>query len=251
MLRDPPSPAAWNMAVDEALARSVGAGEGVLRIYRWSRPTLSLGRNQPARERYDPEAPGPLGAEIVRRPTGGREVLHDRELTYAVVIPVRALGGLREAYGTINAALVAAVRSLGIDAHTAPDAAPVLGLDAGACFGAPAPGEVTAHGRKLVGSAQVRIGRALLQHGSLLLAPPTIPLDALRAHPAREDAAGVTLSELVPGPLPFARVSAAVESALAGTFGGRWERGALDDREREAAEGLLEKYGSSAWTWRR
>jgi lipoyl(octanoyl) transferase len=104
------------MAVDESLARSERDDEGVLRIYRWSRPTLSFGRNQPARQRYDPLAARVLGVEVVRRPTGGREVLHDRELTYSVTAPLEILGGSRAAYRTLNEALVRALRSMGAPA---------------------------------------------------------------------------------------------------------------------------------------
>src|SRR5690606_669373 len=108
------------------------------------------------------------------RPTGGREVLHDRELTYAVVVPLRAFGGLRALHRLVNGALVEALRSLGVAADLAPPDGRALRPDAGPCFGGPAEGEVTVGGRKLIGSAQVRVGGAVLQHGSLRLAPPSL-----------------------------------------------------------------------------
>jgi hypothetical protein len=261
------------MAVDEALARCRAPGEAVLRVYRWSRPTLSFGRNQPARGRYDDGIAPLLGGDVVRRPTGGREVLHDRELTYAVVLPLRALGGLREAYIQVNAALVEALRSLGVAAEAAPRRGSVPSPSAGACFAEAAPGEVTVGGRKLVGSAQARVDGSLLQHGSLLLAPPTLSLGAFKAPPgvgerAREGAPGgrhgpwegaemdgaVTLSELLePGHRGhgFSVVAGAVESALAGSFGGEWRRGGLLPEEVEVARSILPHYQSSTWTWRR
>ena len=91
---DPPRDGAANMAVDHALAETADPDAGWLRLYRWTRPTLSLGRNEPAAGFYDFERAGRLGIDVVRRPTGGRGVLHDAELTYAVVAPVAA-GGLR------------------------------------------------------------------------------------------------------------------------------------------------------------
>ncbi|HSR42176.1 MAG TPA: hypothetical protein VLL48_08395, partial [Longimicrobiales bacterium] len=158
------------MAADHALARDLPSDQAVLRLYGWSGPTLSLGRNEPARGRYDPDLARRLGVALVRRPTGGRAVLHHREVTYAVAAPVAPFGGLRSAYRAINAALVRGLARLGVPAGLAGSDAAGGGLapDAGACFRAPAPGEVVVGGRKLVGSAQVRFGGTLLQHGSIL-----------------------------------------------------------------------------------
>ncbi len=247
-------------------------------MYRWSRPTLSFGRNQPARGRYDEGVAPLVGGEVVRRPTGGREVLHDRELTYAVVLPLRALGGLREAYLQVNAALVEALRSLGVAARAAPRTGAAPPPSAGDCFAEAAPGEVTVGGRKLVGSAQARVDGSLLQHGSLLLAPPTLSLAAFRAPPGvgergpgprragppegpggpgpggSEAAGAVTLAELLePGHRGhgFPVVAGALESALAGRFGGEWRRGELLPGEMEVARSILPHYQSPSWTWRR
>src|SRR5215213_2662474 len=102
LLDTPPAPGAWNMAVDEALAESVRRGGApVLRVYRWSPPCLSLGRNQPARGRYRLDALAARGIDVVRRPTGGRAVLHDRELTYAAALPEALFGGPRPAYAAV------------------------------------------------------------------------------------------------------------------------------------------------------
>ncbi|HEV2149493.1 MAG TPA: hypothetical protein VGR37_18985, partial [Longimicrobiaceae bacterium] len=101
------------MAVDAALAESVRQGGlPVLRFYRWDPPCLSLGRNQPAAGRYDLDALRARGVDVVRRPTGGRAVLHDRELTYSVAVADGALGGPRECYAAVNRALVAGLRRL-------------------------------------------------------------------------------------------------------------------------------------------
>ena len=246
------------MAVDEALARAGRSGEGVLRIYRWFRPTLSLGRHQPALDRYDPLAARSLGVDVVRRPTGGREVLHDRELTYSVSVPLDGPGDLRSTYHLVNRALVAALASLGVPARLAVSDGPTPEPDAGACFRTPAEGEVEVEGRKLVGSAQVRIGDRVLQHGSLLLGASSVSLEALRLpgddHERFQESGSpgfTTLDRLVPGPMAFSRVAAAVEAAMAGTMGGHWGRGELLGEEREVASRLLEQYQSSRWTWRR
>ncbi|HTE21113.1 MAG TPA: lipoate--protein ligase family protein, partial [Armatimonadota bacterium] len=168
LLDTPPAPGAWNMAVDEALADSVRAGgPPVLRVYRWSPPCLSLGRNQPSGG-YDRDEIARRGLDVVRRPTGGRAVLHHRELTYSVAAPQGVLGGPRQAYSAINRALVAGLARLGVPAHLQPageQRAPLPSL--APCFEQPVEGEVTAAGRKLVGSAQRTDRGVLLQHGSL------------------------------------------------------------------------------------
>src|SRR5690606_17704432 len=111
---------ATNMALDHALLESVKAGgPPVLRLYRWDPPTLSFGRNQPARGLYDHAAARARGIAFVRRPTGGQAVLHGDELTYAVVASIGALGKPREAYRRINGALVGGLRELGVGAGLA------------------------------------------------------------------------------------------------------------------------------------
>jgi lipoate-protein ligase A len=157
------------MAFDDALlADAERTGRPTLRLYRWSPPCLSFGRNEPARSRYDRAAIERRGLDVVRRPTGGRAVWHDAEVTYAVTASVTAFGTLAESYRAIHARLAAALRALGAPAELAPPRR-ASHLGAGPCFAAPAGGEVVVAGRKLIGSAQVRRGTAFLQHGSILL----------------------------------------------------------------------------------
>ena len=150
------------MTIDEGLlAESVRSGGAFLRLYRWDPPTLSIGRNQPAVF---------AGVPIVRRPTGGQAVWHEHEVTYAVAAPIALFGSLRKAYGEIHSRLAAALRSLGVDAVLAPGHPAVRPSDRPtSCFASAVGGEILVHGHKLVGSAQVRMCDALLQHGSILL----------------------------------------------------------------------------------
>lgn len=163
---------AENMGSDAALlAESNVTGQAFLRLYHFDPPCLSLGRNEPA-DRYDQAAIDRLGLDVVRRPTGGRAVWHQDEVTYAVVAPIAIFGGLRKAYHAIHERLTAAIRSLGVDATLArhqpsPSSTPLH--HPAACFAIPARGEVLVAGRKLIGSAQVRMRSAFLQHGSILL----------------------------------------------------------------------------------
>ncbi len=257
ILRDGPGAGAWNMAFDEALARTCRPGEGVLRTYAWSRPTLSFGRNQRARGVYDMESGRTLGADMVRRPTGGREVLHDRELTYAIVLPLadRRVGAARELHRLVGGALVEALRALGVPATQASDGIRAPHPDEGPCFGMPGAGEVEAGGRKVVGSAQGRFGGALLQHGSILMAPSTLSLSALRAaevvlqEQVFEPPSGI--AGLLGRPPGVSEVRGVVEAAFAGAFGGSWEVGQARPMERDAAEELMARNRSVEWTWRR
>lgn len=249
VVRDPPRSGARNMAIDHALAETLEPGRGVLRLYGWVQPTVSFGRNEAAVGRYSLRVAGTSGIDCVRRPTGGRAVLHSAELTYAVVTPVRALGGARLAYRLINEALAGALRSLGADVALAGPAAAVS-PDAGPCFRAPAEGEVVADGRKLVGSAQARIGGALLQHGSILLAGDQSALGALFGEEA-VDEPPATLLRLV-GNVAEGIVAEAVETSMAEVLGGRWSAGTYEAPETAAADRLEhERYGEDSWTWRR
>lgn len=253
LVLDGASPGARNMARDHALAEALDPGRGVLRLYRWTRPTLSFGRNEPALELYDRDAVERGRNDVVRRPTGGRAVFHHHEVTYAAVTPLRALGGVRESYRLVNAALVRGLAELGVTADIAPGpsgerAAPV---SAGPCFREPAEGEVTVEGRKLVGSAQARIGRGLLQHGSILLDDDQDVVERLVRSGGREPASRpATLGHVMgstPGPND---VADAVVAGFRAVMGGRWDGVPPDTADAE--ERLVEeRYAREEWTWRR
>lgn len=260
-----------NMAVDQALLDAVAAGgPPVIRLYRWSPATLSFGRNQPARGLYDEEAAAARGIAFVRRPTGGQAVLHDHELTYAVVAPVEVIGKPRTAYRRINAALLAGLGELGIAAALAGgEAGRPGGLDAGAadgveeapsapswadaCFRRPEPGEVVAGGRKLVGSAQRTHARTILQHGSILLSGTQAPAEELLlTGRAGQVAAGWTTVESELGRRP--EIEGLVTALVTGfevTLGITLARSTLTSRERAGAGELRGRFGAREWTWRR
>ncbi|MEX2048409.1 MAG: biotin/lipoate A/B protein ligase family protein [Gemmatimonadota bacterium] len=255
LLRDEPRSGSRNMALDHALALRLAPSEGVVRLYGWERPTVSLGRNEPAKGLYTLEAMASAGVGAVRRPTGGRAVLHWRELTYAVVAPVDAWGGLREAYFGINLVLAEAIRGLGAPAEVVGGRAPTP-LDAGPCFQAPAAGEIVVRGRKLVGSAQMRLEGALLQHGSILLDDDQGLLGRLRTdgpgnRAAPESVAPATLRAEA-GHVGIDDLTDAVAMSLRGGFGGTWGPEGYRSSEIETADRLeAERYACDSWTWRR
>lgn len=238
------------MALDHALADHVGTGEAVLRLYRWAPHTISFGRNEPTAGRYDTEAATAEGLAFVRRPTGGRAVLHAHEVTYAVVAPIRAMGGVRRAYRRINEGLVDGLRALGVPAAVSEGGA-VLAPDAGPCFRTPAPGEVVVEGRKLVGSAQVRLGGALLQHGSIILRGDQSAVARLSGD-APDEAPPAAVESVLGRPMDPGEVEAAVSEGLRRAVGGKWDEGGYLPTELERADELERtKYATDAWTWRR
>jgi len=243
---------AWNMAVDEALIEAVDAGTspGVVRFYRWRPACLSLGFSQPFAV-ADAAFCAANGVSLVRRPTGGRAVLHQHELTYSVAAPLgrgRFGTDLQAVYRDICRALVAGLRQAGVPAGLA--GAPAGGMTnptaAVPCFIGPAAGEVVANGRKLVGSAMRKIGNSILQHGSILegwdgrLQAGCLGLADDRALRA----AVVTLAELLGAVPEPATLIAALKAGFSATLGVVFEGSTLTDAERARAALLArERYG--------
>ena len=240
---------AHNMALDHALAMSARRGDGVLRLYSWTSKTVSFGRHEPVNGVYDRSAADSAGIGFVRRPTGGRAVLHDAELTYGVVLPDRTYGGPKGVYTKIHEGLAHGLNQLGVEAEVAAGGV-VLTPDAGPCFQVPAPGEVVVAGQKLVGSAQVRIGNALLQHGSIILDGDQSELNLLNSTDDRVQAPA-TLRALV-GEVSTWDLAEAITGGLQVALGGEWNEGEYRSGEVEEAEWLeTERYGNDEWTWRR
>ena len=266
LLVDPPAPAARNMAVDEAMLWAVESGLAppTLRLYRWAPPAVSLGYFQEWDQSLNERACQEEGVDVVRRPTGGRAVFHDDEVTYAVVLPPdHPVGGrsVMEGYRRISEALVAGLRRLGIDAKLArPPAGPApRGREAlaGACFDAASRYELEWEGRKIVGSAQLRrASGAVLQHGSIplrfdpertarLLAPGGRGERFLRLI-LRERAAG--LSDAAGRDVGFDEACAAIIAGFAETLGVQWQQGSLSQDEQALARRLeAERYGLDAY----
>jgi lipoyl(octanoyl) transferase len=254
LFASPPADGATNMAIDEALLRRAQrTGEAVYRLYSWSSPTVSLGRNQTAHGHYDLGLACARGVDFVRRPTGGRAILHHREITYSVAAPVAEFGSLGESYRAINRLLVEALRLHGVVAREAeaPDRTPIPGTTP--CFEAPAAGELVAGGgtggRKLVGSAQVREGDAFLQHGSILVDDDQQLLAELGARAPSMPPA--TLRELTGREVTVHEFAASLAAALTG-LGAAPLTLTLDTSLLEEVDLLIRtRYAVADWTWRR
>ena len=196
-----PRSGAENMARDSALqARAARTGETVFSIYSWTRPTLSFGRHQPAAGLYDVERIRSANVDVVRRPTGGRAILHDHEVTYSVTAPVKDAAPLRETYARINRILLDGLRRLGVDVELASPAERAPAPSTRPCFETPGEGELVARGSKLVGSAQWRDEGALLQHGSILVDDDQSSLPSFAAAAAAAVAGTGPQSDSIPRP---------------------------------------------------
>jgi lipoate-protein ligase A len=161
---------ATNMAIDVALmAHARATGEATLRIYAWSRPTLSFGRHERTRGRFDAARLRAAGVDVVRRPTGGRALLHHREVTYSVTARVDDAQALRERSDAINGRLLRALDRLGVAAAPWARRLQTPSPGTSACFAEPNRGEIVVDGRKLIASAQFVEDGAFVQHGSILL----------------------------------------------------------------------------------
>ena len=252
LLVSPPADGPANMAIDESLLLRAGRrGETVVRVYTWGRPTVSLGRNQPARGCYDLQLAQRRGIDFVRRPTGGRAILHHREITYSVAAPIAAFGSLPESYRAINRLLLVALRSLGVGAEEAasPSRAPLPSL--APCFDMPVLGELVANGRKLVGSAQVRDGDAFLQHGSVLVDDDQQMLSELLVD-GGSVSPPATLRALTGRSVTGEEFAAAIASAIGGADGSVPRPLELDESlSRDVRNLVRTRYSDAGWTWRR
>lgn len=252
LLLTPPLPAGDNMALDEALlARARLTGEHVLRVYEWDRPSLSLGRNQRARGSYDLDRAAEAGVVIVRRITGGRALLHHREITYSVTGPASASGSLRESYAWINRLLLDGLSRLGVMASVVERGKRAAVPDATPCFEVPSAGELVVDGRKLVGSAQWRDAGAMLQHGSILVEDDQPLAASLLLIPVPAPPRPATLHEVI-GRVPDAEeIMDALGRALQFRTGDAAVPLQIDDVLAASAATLRERYLSDSWTWRR
>ena len=258
-----PQTGAYNMAVDETLLEQVAAGARppTLRLYRWHPFCLSLGYGQAAAD-VDQVRLAARGWDLVRRPTGGKAILHGDEVTYSVALPLEdelARGDVLESYRRLSEGLMAALVLLGLTpvsekAHAQTSArGPV-------CFEVPSHYEITVHGRKLIGSAQVRRRAGLLQHGTLPLYgdiasicevlpyESEVERDAARVH-VRARAA--TLQDVLGRRVDEQEAMAALAAGFEQTFSITFTEGELTAEEQAQVEKRARTYLDAEWTHKR
>jgi lipoyl(octanoyl) transferase len=265
LIEHPPSKGAWNMAVDEAILESVyqGASMPTLRLYAWEPACLSLGHAQPFEE-VNKQALVANGWEVVRRPTGGRAILHVDELTYAVIAPEReprVAGGVLSGYLRLSQALLQVLEILGLD----PEAKEKHPHEKSkkknpVCFEVPSNYEITVNGKKLIGSAQARRKEGVLQHGALplygdltrIVTALQFESEAKRAQAESRLLAHATTVELELGKIVSWRdASEAFKQAFESMLNLELVPGNLTkDEKRQAEELMKQKYAHPSWTER-
>jgi lipoate-protein ligase A len=267
LLRTFPAQGAWNMAVDEAILESAGTGAvpPTIRLYAWSPPCLSLGYAQPTSD-VNFESLDSFGWDIVRRPTGGRAILHTDELTYSISgmnLEPQLVGSVLESYQRLSLGLLEALRLMGVEADTpriSSESNPNSNFNP-VCFEVPSNYEITVAGKKLIGSAQARRKSGVLQHGSLpLYGDLTRILDVLNFSAAQtRDAAkknlidhATTLEQAMGYKGDWWVTSYAFEAAFKKTLKINLQKMDLTPREgRRAFELYNQKYNHQDWTMKR
>jgi lipoate-protein ligase A len=252
LLMSPPATGRRNMAVDEAILGAVAAGHAppTLRLYAWEPACLSLGHAQSA-EVVDAEALADAGWDVVRRPTGGRALLHTDEVTYSIAgleTTSGLAGGVLPSYRQLSRGLHAGLTRLGL--HPDPPALAVRGeVDRlnPVCFEVPSAYEITVGGKKLIGSAQLRRRGSVLQHGSMpLCGDLTRVVQGLRYpdEDSRRQAAGrllqhaTTVEQLLGRIVPFDEAAMALVQGFADALGWSISRGDLTPEERSSSAEL-------------
>jgi lipoyl(octanoyl) transferase len=235
-----------------------------LRLYSWEPACLSLGYAQPASD-VDLDAIDRYGWGLVRRPTGGRAILHTDELTYAVIGPQdepRLAGSVLESYQVLSRALLVALHQLGIpaQAQAKPISAPGADPKGPVCFEVPSNYEITVDGRKLIGSAQSRRKNAVLQHGSFPLYGDLRRITQALSFPdelSRRQAAerlherATTAEEILGQPLNWETAALAFEEAFKAALNLDLHLADLSNEEQARAKDLVEnKFAHPGWTKR-
>ncbi len=257
---------ARNMAVDSAIAGAVGSGRqpATLRLYGWQPHCLSLGYGQRIRD-ADTDTLRQRGWDLVRRPTGGKAILHGDELTYSLCLPLDhplASGDIVESYRRLSAGLLRALDILGLSASANPADCGARSQPAGpVCFVQPSHYEILVGGRKLIGSAQLRRKGVVLQHGTLpisgdvgrichVLSFTTAEERAMRLARTRERA--LTLERALARAPSWAEVASALERGFVDAFELDMRPGKLSASEAADTERLIhEKYSNPDWTGKR
>jgi lipoate-protein ligase A len=273
LLIDQPADGATNMARDEAIlaGHAEGAAQPTLRLYRWHPACLSLGRFQRA-DAIDRAACARAGVAIVRRPSGGRALLHDAELTYAIVAradhPLFGDRSILATYHQISLALQAGLRRLEVAAELTPVArherrktkdersavssfvVRPSSFGSAACFDTSAAFELTVAGRKLAGSAQTRRSGCILQHGAIPFSAHAARLAALLRQPP-DDLGGkmIALDQAAGRPIGFEQLAEALVAGFRDVWGITFERGELSQHEQREEARLIAKYTDQRWTY--
>ena len=267
-----------NMAIDEAImiAHREGLVLPTIRFYQWSPPAVSLGYFQDLKKEINIDACQGMGIDIVRRPTGGKAVLHDKELTYSFVIRENhplVNDSILETYKKISGGIIRGLSYLGIKAVLVPlreklnnallsneNKSEIHHSDIKSiCFSVPSQYEVQVEGKKIVGSAQVRKKEIVLQHGSLLIELEKDKLFSVFNFPSAQIRErnkirfkATSLEEILKKKINFSELSEILPRGFEEEFGIKLTEGKLTEKEEKISKDLLEnKYSTYEWNYER
>jgi lipoate-protein ligase A len=252
LIRDQEYSGAQNMARDEALLLCHRENSApVLRFYNWNAPCVSIGRLQ---KNFDFSRAHNAGYQVVRRPTGGRAVLHQNEITYCAVVHAshlpRESRSVIGAYNWLSAGFIAGLQTLGIraqlgSAHAGHTPGSTPGAPAANCFGAAAQCDFLVGDKKLIGAAQCRQNDVVLQHGAILL-----DIDEAAWHNAIGGEMEGAISLRALGVLPAREeIIRALAAGLESAWNIRFQSSVITTKESQLASRLhREKYSTADWT---
>ena len=260
----------YNMAMDEALLNFVSRGEidPVIRFYTWNPATLSIGYFQRLQKEIDIDKVKEKGYGLVRRQTGGRGVLHDKELTYSVIVPEshpNMPSTVTEAYKIISQGLLEGFKNLGFETYFAiprskEERDKLKQPRSSVCFDAPSWYELVVEGRKIAGSAQTRQKGVILQHGSIL---QDIDIDDLfdmfifkneRLKSKMKEnfvQKAVAINDISNQHITLNEMENAFESGFKKGLNIDFKPLELTEKQKEEVQELEEKYRSEAWMYRK
>jgi lipoate-protein ligase A len=250
LLETEPRQAAENMARDEYLFRLCHESKrGFFRIYGWERPTFSTGVSQKADKALNLDFIKANGCDYVRRITGGKTVLHDNEITYAVASSEDLFfkeHDLHQSYLLISRVLVRALQSLGVEATLSQGSPSELSRSHNPCFSFPTPNEIEVNGKKIIGSAQKRDKQALLQHGSIPLTMNyNLYASGANFSPDLLACSMTTWSDI--SGRGRQELTAALVQSFRSFIGTDFYQMDLEQEDRRQLAALTEKYSSDAW----
>ncbi|MBE3127851.1 MAG: lipoate--protein ligase family protein [Candidatus Atribacteria bacterium] len=256
-----------NMAIDEAImiAHREGLVPPTIRFYQWSPPAVSLGYFQDLQKEIDVDVCQDMGIDIVRRPTGGKAVLHDKELTYSFIIRENhplVNNSILETYKKISGGMIRGLSYIGVTAELVPlrEKSEIHHSDfKSICFSVPSQYEVQVEGKKIVGSAQVRKREIVLQHGSLLIELEKDKLFSVFNFPSaqirerfKKRFNATSLEEILKRKINFSELSEILPRGFEKEFGVRLLEGKLTEEEENISKELLEnKYLTYEWNYER
>jgi lipoate-protein ligase A len=243
-----------NMAIDEYLFRSLGqTPQTYVRFYQWEKPTASLGYSQDAEKAVNLDFCEKNGIDVVRRITGGKLVLHWREITYSFASSDRQAFGatLAESYRLISNAIIQGLEKMGLKARRAGPPPSSYKKGNMPCFSYPARDEIEIDGMKIVGSAQKRVGTRFLQHGSIPLhADEDLLKHVTLLQEADSQIRMTSLSEALGRPVTFEWAEERLAAGIAEFFGISFKPKLFQPDENAVIFKIQkEKYENEEWIW--